>query len=257
MDVESLAVAADRNLAAGWAMMGRAAGFPVAEAGPITATASGLPIAFFNGAFAVGPAADPDEAIRDVLDFFAARQVPYLLWVRAGSDEPLVAAARAAGLTDAGGPPLMALAAIPPAPPVPEGLEISLAVDAADLEAHREVLTAGFGMPPVVAQTFIGRDLLSQPDLAVAVGRVDGVPVSTALLARTGDTAGVYNVATSPGHQRKGYGEAATWAVVAEGARRGCTHAVLQASEAGYPVYLRMGFDDIGRYQQLMGPPAA
>jgi GNAT superfamily N-acetyltransferase len=254
--MEHLAAAADRNLAAGWAMMARAGGFPVAEAGPITLTASGLPMAFFNGAFAAGPAADPEGSIRAVVDFFAPRQLPFLLWVRAGSDEPLVAAGWAAGLTDAGGPPLMVLASIPAAPALPEGLEVSWAVDAADLDAHREVLSAGFGMPLEVAQTFIGPGLLTEAAIAIAVGRVDGVPVSTALLARTDDTAGVYNVATAPGHQRKGYGEAVTWAVVAEGARRGCTHAVLQASEAGYPVYRRMGFDDIGRYQQLMGPPA-
>ena len=44
---------------------------------------------------------------------------------------------------------------------------------------------------------------------------------------------------------------------VAEGARRGCTHSVLQASPSGYPVYRRMGFTDLGRYVQLEGPPPA
>ena len=44
---------------------------------------------------------------------------------------------------------------------------------------------------------------------------------------------------------------------VAEGARRGCTNSILQASDAGYPIYRRMGFVDLGRYVQLEGPPPA
>ena len=55
----------------------------------------------------------------------------------------------------------------------------------------------------------------------------------------------------------KGYGAAVTWAVVAEGARRGYTHAVLQTSESGYPVYRRVGFVDGGWHVELAGPPAA
>ena len=78
-------------------------------------------------------------------------------------------------------------------------------------------------MPGEVADRIIDSGLLDDPDVAIAVGRVDGVPVTTALLARSGNTAGVYNVATLPDRRAKGYGEAATWAVISEGARRGCT----------------------------------
>jgi predicted GNAT family acetyltransferase len=70
----------------------------------------------------------------------------------------------------------------------------------------------------------------------------------------SGTTAGVYNVATPAPYRGRGYGAALTWAVLAEGAARGCTHGVLQASGAGYPVYRRMGFRDLGRYVHLQGP---
>ena len=76
------------------------------------------------------------------------------------------------------------------------------------------------------------------------------------MLVRSDETAGVYNVVTLPAHRGKGYGASVTWAVVAEGARRGCTHAVLQASESGYPVYRRMGFIDGAWHMELAGPPA-
>ena len=84
---------------------------------------------------------------------------------------------------------------------------------------------------------------------------MDGSPVSTSLLTTSGATAGINNVATVDGSRGRGYGAALTWAAVTEGAQRGCTHAILQASESGYPVYCRMGFVDLGRYVQLEGPP--
>jgi predicted acetyltransferase len=97
--------------------------------------------------------------------------------------------------------------------------------------------------------------LLDLADAAVLVGRVDDEPVSCSLLAVSGATAGVYNVATPERFRGKGYGEAMTWAAVAEGARRGCSQAALQASESGYAIYRRMGFIDLGSYVQLEGPP--
>ena len=257
VELERLAVAADFNLAAAWTALGRHAGFAVSQNGPVTMAASGLPVAFFNSAFVASATTDPAQTISDVQAFFGPRGVPFLLWVRSGLDDALLAAGRDAGLVDAGGPPLMIMSTITDSPPPPAGMEITLARDDGDLSDHRALLSAGFSMPLEVAHTLIGSTCVDDPNLAVAVGRVDGVPVATALLARSGETAGVYNVATAPEHQRKGYGAAVTWAAVAEGARRGCTHSVLQASEAGYPVYRRMGFAEGGRYVQLMGPPAS
>lgn len=257
MDVDRLRQAADLNLAAAWAALGEHAGFAVATEQTITLASSGLPIAFFNGAFTAAPVGDPQRAVAGVVSFYRDRGVPYLLWVRDGADVALLDAARAAGLRDAGGPPLQILAPIPDQPAPPTELHVSVAHAAADLDAHRTVVAAGFGMPPEVAASILGDGILDDDRLAVVVGRVDGEPVATALLCRTATTAGIYNVATVPAAQGRGYGAAVTWAAVSEGARRGCDHAVLQASEMGYPVYRRMGFADGGRYVQLEGPPSA
>ncbi len=257
MDLEQLAAAGDENLASAWAMLGRHAGFTVSEADTLTLTASGLPMAFFNGAFAARPAARPTEAISAACSFFAEHAVPFLVWVRDGVDDGLLAAGREAGLRDAGGPPGMVLPEIGEIPAPPAGLEIRLAGSSDVLRAHREVVAAGFGMPVEIAERLVADSLLACDDASIAVGYADGVPVTTALLARSGATAGIYNVATLPDRQGRGYGAAATWAVIAEGARRGCTHSVLQASDAGYPVYRRMGFVDVGRYVQLEGPGTA
>jgi ribosomal protein S18 acetylase RimI-like enzyme len=59
---------------------------------------------------------------------------------------------------------------------------------------------------------------------------------------------GVYNVATLPGHQRRGYGEA-VMRYALEDARRehGERRAILQSTPAGLRLYERMGFRTVTR----------
>jgi len=150
----------------------------------------------------------------------------------------------------------MALASIGAIGSPPADLDLGFAGTPGDMRDHRALLAAGFGMPTEILDRVMADRLLDDPNAGIVVGRVDGVPVTTAMLAMSGETAGVYNVATLPDRRGHGYGEAATWAVIGEGARRGCTHSILQSSDAGHPVYERMGFVDVGRYVQLEGPPA-
>lgn len=257
MTPTELAVAGDVNLAAAWMILARHAGHPTAQVDSLTMIATGLPIAFFNGVFVQAATSDPEAAIDATITYFAEHDVPFLIWVREGLDEPLLAAGRAAGLRDAGEVPAMGLRAVEQIPATSSVIEVVIGRDDADLEAHRIVLTAGFEMPNDVADRIIGDGLLQDDDAAIAVGRLEGVPVATALLCQSGTTAGVYNVATVPDYRRQGYGETVTWAVVAEGVRRGCTHSVLQSSPTGYAVYRRMGYQDVGRYMQLTGPPVS
>jgi GNAT superfamily N-acetyltransferase len=256
MDVHALALAGDDNLAATWAAFGRAVGADVVEHGPLTLVATGLPIPFFNGAYVHGPVQDPAALVDEAVRFFAARSLPWLLRVRDGLPPALVEAGEAAGLRPAGGPPAMGLFAITDIPPPPAGLTTEVVTTTAGLADHATMLSEGFAMPAMVAERLFQPGLLALGDLAVLVGRVDGEPVSCSAMSITGTTVGVYNVATPERFRGKGYGEALTWAAIAEGARRGCSTAILQASDAGYPIYVRMGFVELGRYLQLEGPAA-
>jgi GNAT superfamily N-acetyltransferase len=220
----------------------------------MTLFASGTQFPFYNGAIATARTTDPDAVVREVLTFFASKGVPYLMSVRDGTDEALLAAGRAAGFEDAGGSLLQMLNPITAAPAPPPVLDLVLAIEDTDLQAHRDLVAACFDMPVDVARRLYGDGCLDDPDIAIVIGRLDSVPVATAMLVRSDRTAGVYNVVTLPAHRRKGYGAAVTWAVLAEGARRGCTHAVLQPSQSGYSVYRRMGFVDAGWYVELVGP---
>lgn len=256
MNEADVAISADINLASTWGSLGRAMGGAVMEASSLTCVSTGVPIAFFNGAFLHSPTLVAEEVVAEAVEFFAGQAVPWLLWVRDSVSPATLEAGRAAGLRDAGGPPAMGLFPITDSSPPPEDLTVEIATSTSAVKDHASVLRDGFGMPQAIVDRLISPRLLDDPSLAVFVGRVAGQPVSCSLLSVTGETAGVYNVATPPPFRGKRYGEAMTSAAIDEGARRGCTSAILQASEAGYPLYRRMGFVDLGRYVQLEGPPS-
>jgi ribosomal protein S18 acetylase RimI-like enzyme len=75
------------------------------------------------------------------------------------------------------------------------------------------------------------------------VGYVDGEPVSTAATVLGAGAIGVYNVATVPERQRRGYGEAVMRHAL-EQARclYGIECSILQSTPAGYRLYQRMGY---------------
>jgi GNAT superfamily N-acetyltransferase len=128
------------------------------------------------------------------------------------------------------------------------GLEIRQVRDAAGIDQHRMVVTDGFGSAPAVALGTTCAELLDHPGCAVYVGYADGIPVVSGLGWRTGRTIGVYAIATIPSVRRRGYAAAMTARVVLDGVASGCDLAALQASEAGRPIYERLGFRVDVRY---------
>lgn len=75
------------------------------------------------------------------------------------------------------------------------------------------------------------------------VAYVGAEPVSTAAVVVDQAVAGVYNVATIPGHQRRGYGEAVMrHALEAAGREHGIERSILQSTRAGLPLYQAMGY---------------
>ena len=252
-DLDELGKLADADLAGAWANIGGHGG-EVGGSPECPFVATGLPAAFFNGVYATGPVANPDQLIADATTFMAQRGVPWLLWVREGVDDALLDASRRAGLT--GRPPARDDASRDPRESSPSRWP-------RDHRRPRRRRTRGrsrprrrgFEMPREFVDVVAAGSMLDDPTVVMVTGSVNGVPVSTALVGVTGNTAGIYNVATPPEHRRRGYGEAVTWAAVAEGHRLGCDHSVLQASPMGAPVYRRMGYLDLGTYVQLAYEP--
>jgi ribosomal protein S18 acetylase RimI-like enzyme len=81
-------------------------------------------------------------------------------------------------------------------------------------------------------------------DFASYVGYMNGEPVSTTAVVKGASVTGIYNVATLPGHQRRGYGEAVMRHAIAQS---GPGPVVLQSTAAGFKLYERMGFRTITR----------
>jgi GNAT superfamily N-acetyltransferase len=78
------------------------------------------------------------------------------------------------------------------------------------------------------------------------VGYCDEEPVTTAAIVIGAGVAGVYNVATLPGFQHQGYGEAVMrHALLAVHREHGIERTILQSTPAGFRLYERMGYRPI------------
>jgi ribosomal protein S18 acetylase RimI-like enzyme len=65
-------------------------------------------------------------------------------------------------------------------------------------------------------------------------------------LVRAEGALGIYSLGTLPDYRRRGYGEALLRTVLAE--RREGELLVLESTEAGYPLYRRLGFREAAKF---------
>ena len=64
----------------------------------------------------------------------------------------------------------------------------------------------------------------------------------------------MYWVASLPSERRKGAADAVTRFVTNAAFDRGASVVTLQASRAGEPIYRRMGYREVVRYERLLSP---
>lgn len=134
----------------------------------------------------------------------------------------------------------------PPARPLP-----ALVVRRVDAESGRDAFcgigATCFHVPlPWFEEVFASRTVWER--FASYVGYVDEEPLSTASVIVGGGGLGVYNVATLPGRQRCGYGEAVMRHALAEAYREHrMERTILQSTPAGLRLYERMGFQTVTR----------
>lgn len=133
--------------------------------------------------------------------------------------------------------------------PVP-GLLIQEVTDASTLDLWRRAVDRGFGWPSYGAQDLadnfhhffrVGRE---RPFVGY-VGLRGGQPVASSLVFFGAGVAGIYHVSTVPEHRGRGVGAAMTRAPLMEARRREYQVAILHATEMGYPVYRRLGFQEV------------
>lgn len=138
----------------------------------------------------------------------------------------------------------------PPARPLPQ-LDIRPITDQRTATDISEVNMLAYGMPTELA-AHIATTNLWQPDSYGAVAYIDDQPISASAAFPVNGTIYIALVATHPDHQRKGYAEATFRHVVTEAKRiMGDLPITLHASEAGQPVYARMGFEASSEFTLL------
>jgi hypothetical protein len=222
----------------------------LARFGGAVAIASGVPSAFFNPV-AVLEAAETGPDVGAAIDWIRGRGLPASVQVRQDFVEPLAAGIEAKGLVrDPWATPVMALAPIPPEPKGPPGVELRTG-QAELFDDYHAALESSSRFREV-----FNHALIEDPEVRVAVGYLDGAPVSAATVIRSGATLGVYTVWTQERARRRGIGGAVTWAAIAAGTSAWpVTLAGLEASEMGEPVYASMGFRTVTRYVAFVPPP--
>jgi GNAT superfamily N-acetyltransferase len=259
----SLARANEANLAQGLAACALAYGGEVHDEPDLLWCATGLPTSGWNRVPRAQLAPESvDDRIEWVIERARAWGVPFQ-WNIGLSMRPvgLGDALLRHGLTDVGEEAAMgiALAQVPSALSLPEGVTVEQVVSIEVLEQWVRTLSAGFGAPDSAAESLLAamsRD--SFGDAAAAhyyLARLHGAPVATAALTYAAGVAGVFAVTTIEAARRRGIGAAVTLAPLLDARERGYHVGVLQASEMGYPVYARIGFSEQFRYRTYLWRP--
>jgi GNAT superfamily N-acetyltransferase len=218
---------------------------------------SGVPISFFNLALLTGSSLSAEALSargREACAWAAAQSVPWLLMV---THERLESGVDAAAALDACGlavvmPMTGMLAGTVAAAPTVTGLQLTVPQDDGGCSAILDVNTLAYGMDLEAGKATIGSRRFWKDQFPV-VGVAGGKPVSSATVLMVDGHRYVALVATAPGQQRRGFADATMRRALENAARvHGETPTVLHATDAGRPVYERMGYASISTHTLLM-----
>ena len=116
-----------------------------------------------------------------------------------------------------------------------------------------EINCAAYGIPAETALSLVHEHTLWKEHAYGFLACVGDEPVATATAIINDDCIFLFLVATMPEAQRKGYGNAVVrHALNAACEATGIRRSVLHATEAGYPVYLRLGYHPTGKFVGCM-----
>ncbi|MFD5334432.1 GNAT family N-acetyltransferase [Streptomyces hawaiiensis] len=188
------------------------------------------------------------QRLNEAAEIMRAKTHPGFLWVfedllDAPARAALGDAAERAGLRYAFPGTGMAGDLLPiPEPAHPE-LTFVRVTDDELLRSYADINSRAYGFPLEDGRDGLAGSSLWKSRVFAYLGLRDGVPVTCAASVEADGRLFVALVATDPGWERRGYGEAVTRKALYEGARAtGLTRATLHATAAGAPVYPRIGF---------------
>lgn len=217
--------------------------------GSIVAGATGTPIPSFNRVVVTEQPGRED--LGSAVAWMAERDVPFWVTATDATRDAVRNLESAVDLVPADESPGMVRDSLDDLPPPESAAAITTVTGEPALGEFLAVFESAFGVPEKIGRQLVPPSLLSDETIRVLIGRVDGEPVATGMLVRTGDVAGVYNIAVVESFRRRGIGEAMTWAVLRAGREAGCEVGVLQSSEMAVPLYRQMGFETVVTYHHF------
>lgn len=245
--------AVEDNLLAFYAMCSDVPVFDRDPATDVLALHTAVPFPMFNAATGARFGADATRRTAEVADSFIAAGLPWLWWLTPSTTSPELEAVldeRGLGRDDVPGMYVDLTTPIP----VPDVAGLTLA-RTADVDAYLDVMVPGFGMPDLVREP-MGAVMLHVSEAINVVATLDGRDVACGTALLTGPTAGLYNIATLEDARGRGVGYAVTAKLLELAREAGAEHAILHASDAGKPVYERIGFVEVCTVPQYVWMPA-
>lgn len=219
---------------------------------------SGIPLGFFNVAVPTRRGITARElaaTARRASTFASDPAVPWFFVVTHEALEPGLDAA--AELDGCGLAPAMTLTGmvaprVPASGRLPEGLRLELARSDSACSAVLDVNAAAYGMDLAAAKGVMGHASFWKEFFPV-VGSAAGKPACCASVAMVDGHRYVGWVATDPGQQRRGYAAAAMLRALEAAAEvHGEVPSFLHATDAGKPIYARMGYEPIATHALYM-----
>ena len=215
---------------------------------------TGIPNLYLNGVMRTQLASTTgvDTAIESVLDRFRAKHMPcawYLMPNTSPTDLGEKLAAHGLRPTDDCPAMTVDLRVLPDHTQVPEKLHIEEVHNLDTLHLWIETAASGFGWDSATAKGFLAMRAYQGIDPRLPyrsfLAFMGGVPVATSELFITGGVAAIVWVSTVPEVRRLGIGAAITLRPLLEARKLGYRIGVLSASQMGFPVYKRLGFEEI------------
>ena len=217
----------------------------------VTIASAGVAFQMFNAAFLSTPVTgdrELDQRIAIAKIHFGARRLEWSYWVcehwldkkarRAASE-----VFRRHGLFPATElPGMLAEHVLRPSRELPT-LMIRPVTDLQTWSAFCQIGAVCFNVPLEWFQEIFRESSVWQKGFSGFVGYLAGEPVSTAATVVANGAVGIYNVATLPGHQRRGCGEAVMRHALERAQQEsGIERSVLQSTSQGFRLYQRMGY---------------
>ena len=204
---------------------------------------SGEPVADFNLAIIdAGP--QSEDWLLQFGQVIQERNLPMIVLLTPEVSDQLAPVAATLSLQKAGQMPLMTYH--PSDTPAAHGnYQIERVESEQGLHEVSRVLANAFELPLESVDRVLATMLLHGHGMDIFLARENGDTISTVQSTHAGDIVGIWAMGTLSEHQRKGVGRALLDYVIAYHYARGARLFYLLATEAGKPLYERIGFQTI------------